>query len=211
MARIVRKPLERKAEIIQAARQLFQTKKYDQVTMQDVMDALNIAKGTVYHYFASKEALLEAVIENIVTTNINYMQTLINQTPGTALERIQALAIAGNISTENESLLNALHQQGNEVMHTRLLVATLIQQAKLYAQLIEQGCAEGIFTTNTPLECAELVLSGVQFLTDQGIYPWSKEDITRRMLAFPALIEQLLQAPSGSFKFMLPTRQKSKS
>lgn len=51
-----------------------------------------------------------------------------------------------------------------------------------------------------PLECAEFVISSVQFLTDLGVYPWTQEDLKRRALAFPALIEQMLQAPEGSFK-----------
>ena len=87
-------------------------------------------------------------------------------------------------------------------MHTRLLVATLMKQAPLYAKLIQQGCEEGIFKTSTPLECAEFILSGLQFLTDLGIYPWAKEDLMRRFKAFPKLIEQLLQAPQDSFHFI---------
>ena len=59
MARIVKKPEERRQEIIEAARELFQAKDYEKTTMRDVMDKLGIAKGTIYHYFRSKEDLLE--------------------------------------------------------------------------------------------------------------------------------------------------------
>jgi len=203
MARTIKKPTERRSDIINAARCLFQTKKYDKTTMQDVIDALGIAKGTIYHYFKSKEALFEAVIENIVDTNIEQMQALINETKGTALEKIQTLIAAGDISAENEGILDNLHQPGNNVMHARLLAATLVKQAPLYAKLIQQGCKEGVFQTNNPLECAEFVLAAIQFLTDMGIYPWTKEDLNRRIRAFPQLIEQQLKAPSGSFQFMV--------
>jgi len=202
MKRVVKKPADRRCEIVHAARHLFQTQEYDKTTMQDVMSYLGIAKGTIYHYFDSKEALLEAVIENIVDTNIEHMQSLMQDTPGTALEKIQTLIAAGDISAENENILEGLHRQGNYAMHARLLAATLIKQAPLYAELIRQGCDEGVFQTDNPLECAEFVLVGVQFLTDLGIYPWSQEDLRRRALAFPLLIEQLLKAPPGSFQFM---------
>ena len=49
MARTVKKPAERRKEIIDAARSLFQSKDYDQTTMQDVIEAVGIAKGTVYY------------------------------------------------------------------------------------------------------------------------------------------------------------------
>jgi len=203
MARILKKPAERRLDIVRAARNLFQTQDYEKTSMKDVMEILNIAKGTIYHYFPSKEALLEAVIEDIVDTNIEHMQNLIQNTSGTALEKIQILATAGNISAENEDILDKLHKPGNSAMHSRLLAATLTKQALLYEKLIRQGCDEGIFQTNNTLECAEFILAGVQFLTDMGIYPWSQEDLNRRARAFPQLIEQLLKAPAGSFKFML--------
>lgn len=203
MVRIVKKPTERRSDIIQAARHLFQTKDYEKTTMQDVMDTLCIAKGTIYHYFKSKEALLEAVIEDIVDKSIVEMEKVIKNAKGNALERIQFLIEKGNMAKDNANILDHLHRRGNEAMHTRLLAKTLVKQAPLYGKLIEQGCDEGLFHTETPLECAEFILSAIQFLTDLGIYPWSQEDLTRRVQAFPRLIEQQLKAPPGSFQFML--------
>ncbi|CDR34108.1 TetR/AcrR family transcriptional regulator [Criblamydia sequanensis] len=197
------KPINRKNEILKVARNLFLTKDYDKATMGDIMDALEIAKGTIYHYFRSKEALFEAVIEDIVEENIKHMRTLVKNTPKNALEKIQLLVNAGNISQENEKILEQLHKPANDALHSRLLAATLMKQAPLYAEIIQQGCAEGIFKTEVPLECAEFILSAIQFLTDMGIYPWTEQDLKRRMQAFPILIERLLQAPPGSFQFLV--------
>lgn len=202
MARIVKKSEERRAEIVKAARQLFQTKEYSKATMQDVMHALGIAKGTIYHYFKSKEALLQAVIEDIVEENVKQMQEIVNQSPGNALQTIKLLVQAGNMSVENKEILDYLHRPGNDAMHNRLLAAILVKQAPLYAELIQKGCDEGIFKTEAPLECAEFILAGFQFLTDVGIYPWTQEELKRRTQAFPRLIEQQLQAQSGSFQFL---------
>lgn len=203
MARIVKNPMERKSDIVNAARYLFQTKEYDKTTMKDVMDHLGIAKGTIYHYFDSKEELLEAVIANIVDTNIKQMQNLIENATGTALEKIKSLVETGNIAADNNVILDHLHRRCNDAMHIRLLAATLVKQAPLYEKLIKQGCDEGLFQTDAPLECAEFILSAIQFLTDLGIYPWTQEDLNRRAKAFPKLIEQQLKAPPDSFQFMV--------
>ena len=53
-----KKHSEKRAEIIKTARDLFLTKDYDKTTMQDFMDSLGIAKGTIYPYFKSKEDIL---------------------------------------------------------------------------------------------------------------------------------------------------------
>lgn len=196
------KTVNRREEILKVARNLFLTKDYDKTTMVDIMDALEIAKGTIYHYFKSKEDLFKAVIEDIVEKNVNHMAALINNSPKNALQKIQLLVTAGNISQENERIVEQLHKPANDALHSRLLAAALMKQAPLYAEIIQQGCDEGVFKTEAPLECAEFILSAVQFLTDMGIYPWTEEDLKRRIQAFPRLIEQLLRAPSGSFQFL---------
>ncbi|MCB1111186.1 MAG: TetR/AcrR family transcriptional regulator [Chlamydiales bacterium] len=203
MARIVKKPEERRQEIVKAARHLFQTKEYDQATMKDVMESVGIAKGTIYHYFKSKKELLEAVIDDMVTESLDAMQRVVDGAEGNALQKIQSLTERGNIAAEEPAILDHLHQPGNEAMHVRLLAATLAKQAPLYAQLIQQGCDEGLFHTDCPLESAEFVLAAVQFLTDVGIYPWTEKELIRRARAFPKLIEQQLKAPPGSFDFMV--------
>ncbi len=203
MARIVKKASDRKAEIVSTARRLFQTQEYDKTSMQDIMDALGIAKGTIYHYFTSKEALLEAVIDDIVEKNIQQMQTRLKNASGNALQKMELLVKANNMAADNKDILDHLHKPGNDAMHSRLLAATLVKLAPLYAELIQQGCDEGIFKTDTPLECAEFILSAIQFLTDMGIYPWTKEDLNRRIQAFPKLIEQQLRASPGSFQFLI--------
>lgn len=203
MTRTVKKPAERRFDIIGAARYLFKTKSYDQTTMQDIIDHLGIAKGTIYHYFQSKEELLEAVIDDMVSTNIASIELVLQESDGSALEKIELLAKAGNIAEDNPDLLDQLHKSANDIMHFRLLTATLVKLIPLYEKLIQQGCDEGIFKTDFPRECAEFILFAVQFLTDMGIYPWSKESLAERARAFPILIERILMAPAGSFGFML--------
>ena len=102
MSRVVKKPLERRSEIIDAAHELFQKKGYDKVTMQDVMNRLDIAKGTIYHYFRSKEQLLEAVIDKISEKMMSQMQAAMDQTKGNALD--------GSNTYEDECVGNTLYE-----------------------------------------------------------------------------------------------------
>lgn len=206
MARIVKKPDERREEIIKAARELFHSKAYDKATMQELMKTLNIAKGTIYHYFSSKEDLLEAVVEDLIDGELKKKEVLIRDCRRRHLDAVQTirmLATKDRMSEENEEILDALHQPGNIIIHARQLGRYLTKLAPIYGSVIEAGCEEGIFKTNYPLECAEFLLAGIQFLTDVGFYPWKDEDIARRMAAFPSLLEDLLSAPKGAFDFLI--------
>lgn len=51
----------KKAELIQTAEQLFCRNGYEQTSVQDILDILQTSKGSFYHHFPSKEALLEAM------------------------------------------------------------------------------------------------------------------------------------------------------
>ncbi|MFW5640782.1 MAG: TetR/AcrR family transcriptional regulator [Thermodesulfobacteriota bacterium] len=206
MTRTVKKPDERREEIIKAARELFHSKEYDKATMQDLMKILNIAKGTIYHYFSSKEELLEAVVEDLMDEELVKKKKLVKESRRKkldAVETIRFLSTTDRMAEENEEILDMLHQPGNIILHARQLGRYLTQLAPIYAAVIEDGCEQGLFKTDHPLECAEFLLAGIQFLTDVGFYPWSKEAIERRMAAFPSLLEDLLSAPEGSFDFLV--------
>lgn len=205
MTRLIKKPEERRHDIVMASKELFLEKDYESTTIQDVMQKLNIAKGTTYHYFKSKAELLDAVVSEMVEQYWLGVQAALKECSGNALEKIRVLIQAGCVKDEQEATLEALHRPGNSILHTKLLAETLSRLAPLYKDLIVQGCQEGLFQTEEPLECAEWIIAATQFLTDVGIYPWSEEVLIRRKKAVPRLIEQLLRAPKRSFEQMIPS------
>src|SRR5688572_9109236 len=61
--RVVRKiPAERFVQLIEVATKVFVTRGYRLTQMSDVAEALGVAKGTLYGYVESKEALFDAAV-----------------------------------------------------------------------------------------------------------------------------------------------------
>ena len=207
MVRTVKDPETRRAEIISAARRLFALREYEKTTMQDVIEELGIAKGTIYYYFKSKEELLDAVINQLGDEMVERMQDALENGKGNALEMFQQLIAAGNIAEENAELMEQLHNPRNAGMHTAMMAVAVKRSAPLYAKVIEQGINEGIFQTSNPVEASEFILTSIQFLMDTGIYQWSQEDLMRRAMALPGLIETLMGAKPGTFQFLLQMGQ----
>ncbi len=56
-----RKPLTTKQRIVKAAWNLFYKKGYDGTTVEDIIAQSKTSKGTFYHYFKGKEALLNSL------------------------------------------------------------------------------------------------------------------------------------------------------
>lgn len=59
--RVVKPPDQRRHEILEAATELFAERGFDVTTVQEIATRAGAAAGTVYLYFASKEAILDAL------------------------------------------------------------------------------------------------------------------------------------------------------
>jgi AcrR family transcriptional regulator len=69
------KPAElRREELLDAAQQLFIDKGVGATSIDDIANAAEVAKGTVYLYFPSKEALLHALQERFVAGFLERLQ-----------------------------------------------------------------------------------------------------------------------------------------
>src|SRR5438093_12568621 len=89
MARIVKEYAVRRNEILDVAQQLVETKGYEQMAIQDILDDLQISKGAFYHYFDSKPALLEAIIERMLQEVEQLLVPIVHDPQLPALEKFQ--------------------------------------------------------------------------------------------------------------------------
>jgi AcrR family transcriptional regulator len=57
----------RREQLLEVAVELFATKGYSETTMRDIADATGILAGSIYHHFASKEAMLDEILRGFLT------------------------------------------------------------------------------------------------------------------------------------------------
>jgi AcrR family transcriptional regulator len=75
--------LERRQVLIDTAWTLFQREPYEAINIIDVANAANLAKGTVYLYFKTKEALFLAVLIDQFTKWFDHVDEALPDTPAT--------------------------------------------------------------------------------------------------------------------------------
>ena len=63
MARIVKEPEIRHEELIDISEKLFLKNGYEQTAVSEIVKEANVAQGTFYYYFKSKDDVLNAIIE----------------------------------------------------------------------------------------------------------------------------------------------------
>lgn len=71
-----------RTRIVAAAVEAFKTRSYAEVSMADVADVLGMAKGNLYRYFTSKEALLIAALEAVLDETTERFGTAVEQMGG---------------------------------------------------------------------------------------------------------------------------------
>jgi AcrR family transcriptional regulator len=75
---------ECRARIVAAAIEAFQTRSYAEVTVSDIAEAAQMAKGNVYRYFDSKEDLLTAAIETLLVDTTSRFELALDSLGGVA-------------------------------------------------------------------------------------------------------------------------------
>ena len=70
-----------KEALIQIALDLFVENGYENTTITQIMKAANLSKGGMYHYFSSKEEILDAVIVFSLSQEIEKIKTAVNALP----------------------------------------------------------------------------------------------------------------------------------
>jgi AcrR family transcriptional regulator len=56
----------RQQQVVYQAAKVFAKRGYDQTTMQELAASMDLATGTLYHYFGGKEALLTAICDQLM-------------------------------------------------------------------------------------------------------------------------------------------------
>src|SRR5262245_3391525 len=94
---MTRKSEERKSGrhdvILGAASRLFSTRGYHATSMQDIADAVGILKGSLYHHFESKEAILYRIVKEPIV-RLHRTVAEIAATPGPAAAKLERAASA---------------------------------------------------------------------------------------------------------------------
>ncbi|HET6964895.1 MAG TPA: TetR family transcriptional regulator [Acidimicrobiales bacterium] len=74
--------LDCRDRIVSAAIEAFKTRSYAEVSVSDIAESAHMAKGNVYRYFASKEALLTAAVEELLDDTAERFQGALDSLGG---------------------------------------------------------------------------------------------------------------------------------
>jgi AcrR family transcriptional regulator len=217
MARVVNEEeyAGKRKEILDVARRLVYTKGYAQMSIQDILDTLQISKGAFYHYFDSKPALLDGLMEVLIAEGEAMLNPIVTDPGLGALEKFRRyFDAAGRWKTGQKEFLLALirvwYADDNALVRQKQLALAFNRVAPMVAKIIEQGVVEGVFQVRYPEHTAQVVMALVSNLGDDwaGIllspesHPDAEQWIANGLAAYSEAVERVLGAPVGSLPLM---------
>jgi AcrR family transcriptional regulator len=205
----------KRKEIVDAAQRFVYTKGYDQMSIQDILNDLQISKGAFYHYFDSKGDLLEALIERMRQEAEPIVLPIVNDPDLPTLAKLhRCFDTIGRWKTARKeyllSLLRVWYADENAIVRQKAAANVIKWFAPLLAGVVRQGTQEGVLTTSFPNQAAEIVLSLLQGLgeTFQELLFGSEPQAEKMqraeavVAAYNDAMERVLGAPAGSLKLI---------
>ena len=172
MARPAKNPKIRINEILDAAEPLFYSKGYTQTTIADIVTTLNVAPGTIYYYFKSKESILDGIIRKHVQQFSEQIHLIANSTDMGSIDKLQEVVrrLFSIIRHKNNSLLfEFLYTDDTLYMLQRIELQSKLLLCEPLCAIIQQGMSEGAFSQGNPTVLTNIILALLYSLL-VGIY-----------------------------------------
>lgn len=166
----------RRQQILDEARRLFLTRGYDATTVEDILAAVGIAKGTLYHHFASKEAILEAIVLRTSGEIAERVEVAAADPSLPAIARILTVISSARASEEDIELAQQFRVPENTRFHLLSLQEVFIRLVPVLTRVVEDGVAAGELSTADARSSVEVVLAAGMTLLDGGIFPLDEDD-----------------------------------
>lgn len=172
MARTAENYPVKRIELLKIAEQVFMTKGYNETNISDILEVAGISKGAFYHYFKSKEELLEASIDSLMDDAIDFLMPTVENSKLSAMDKFEKFmrdkTVFQSSKKEYAVLLGKLMQA--DVFQYKYVLKSSTRLVPLLARIIEQGINEGDFKVSYPLETAEIIIRTVNSIPNSNYY-----------------------------------------
>ena len=198
-------------EILEAAQQLVYTTGYEQMSIQDILDELTISKGAFYHYFDSKQALLDGLVERMLDEAEQVLQPIVEASDMPAIEKLQRYF--ASVSRRKIArkyfmldLMRVWYTDSNALVRQKQQTASIKRIAPMLTEIVRQGLAEGVFTTTYPDQIGSMIWGLAQGIIDNvaelllsdAPQPDALQRLEAIVGAYSEALERILGTPAGS-------------
>jgi AcrR family transcriptional regulator len=173
LSRKEREKINRRNEILQAAKKVFASKDYASATLEDIATEAELSKGTIYLYFNSKAELFLSTFEMGMGQMVSVMLEAISANSDDPITGIKDMIQRQLVfCEENLDLFKIMSSESAKLeLHTEMvktadfhqrIIKTMSQSIRVLADYIESGIKSGIFKKISPVDAAFALRAVIQ-------------------------------------------------
>jgi AcrR family transcriptional regulator len=204
----------RRDAFLASARRLIEAGGYEQMSIQNVLDDVHASKGAFYHYFDSKAALLDAVVEHLVDDAIDRLSPIVGDPDRSALEKFEGFfgGIAQYKAEQRDLILGFMRawvSDDNAIVreHSRRRLVPRLEP--VMAAIVRQGVEEGVFAVTSADAAARVLIALILGMNEEATYLFlalddgtiSLDYLEAQFDAYLEAFERILAARPGALKF----------
>ena len=198
----MKKGEKRKRELLTIAYDMFITRGYENTSVDEIIEKAQIAKGTFYYHFQSKEQILEDVIEMMIDSEVDMAKQIIGMDISIP-QKIVGILTSLKPADSEQPIKDALFHPENELMHDKVRKKLIEVLIPLLSEVVKEGVNAGIFSCDNIPERVRMLL-----IISNGTFnerTFSERDIS----VFIDMSEKLLGADKGTMSFIYDLIDKS--
>ena len=191
----------KKEQILDVSLSLFLEKVYDNTSISDILSNLNIARGTLYYHFESKEAIMDEIIERSIKSVIEEAKGIVFRKGMTVQEKMFTLFSSTSMKrlSGRELMIDYLNQPQNALLHEKINRSFIQKIVPILGDIIKEGVEEGTFINAYPYDSAEIILVMITGFMDVHYENMDEKDVKRRTESLLYNMERMLGVKKGSF------------
>ncbi|MGX9756839.1 TetR/AcrR family transcriptional regulator [Clostridioides difficile] len=170
-----------RSQILDVAWKIFEENDYDDVTMQQIVDTLDISKESVYYHFKDKEVLFEEIISSNSKLEIENLKLILSNSDFKIREKVSEFILYISSSDIRKKLIDYMCIQKKPIFFIKSIRASTLEITPLLSCLIKQGVEEGIFKTDYPDEMAEVFIILINIWLDPILFSENTEKHFKRI------------------------------
>lgn len=175
--------------ILDTASRLFLQNGYERTTLQDIIDATHLSKGAIYHHFASKEAILIAVVDRIGEHNSAVLAEVRDRKGLTGAEKLKEVFRTSMRLSFQGGIIHMMPYLIENPQFLTLQVKSIFEEAAPHyiLPILNEGIADGSIRADHPEELSEVLI----LLADIWLHPVLRPSTPEQVRARCAFYNQL--------------------
>lgn len=198
-------PDAKKSEkILDALQQLLEEKSIQCISVSEIASKAGIGKGSIYYYYPSKDAIVDALIKRSYEQPLQTAKTLAEQTSVSSFTRMAMLFQACRNSST--AFLKQKHDSSSvqdlAFLHQKYLNYVISELKPVLTDIIFQGIACGEIHFDYPAALSEIALIVIAVKLDNSLVPSTSEEIEDTLKGLISLLERGTDVPAGTLEYL---------